>query len=115
MNVIQARPGAAPRVAAVLVTNAGTAHAVCPFFGKCDGVLIVDPIRDTTEFLPNERRTADTLCDLIVKSGVSRLVCGFISDTDKKRLRSAGIDVRLGSCACSVNDLVANFDGLLVA
>jgi Homeodomain-like domain len=45
----------------------------------------------------------------------ARLVCGFVSESHKNRLRSAGIDVRLGSCACSVNDVVANFDGLLVA
>jgi predicted Fe-Mo cluster-binding NifX family protein len=115
MNVTPPRPGAAPRSTAVLVTNAGTAYAVWPFFGKCDGVLIVDLIRDSTKFLLNEHQTADALCDLIVKSGISRLVCGFISETDKNRLRSAEIDVRLGSCACSVNDLVANFDELLVA
>lgn len=77
--------------------------------GKCDGILVIDPFEGLTDFLQNEHHTADALCDLIVKSGVVRLVCGFISSPDKDRLRFAGIDVRLGSCASSTKGLVANF------
>lgn len=115
MSVSPPNLGGSRRSAAILVTNTGSTRAMCPFFGKCDGILVIDPIEGPTDFLPNEHHTADALCDLIVKSGVVRLVCGFISYADKDRLRAAGIDVRLGSCASSTEELVANFADLLKA
>jgi len=46
---------------------------------------------------------------LILATGVDGLVCGFIGEPEIRRLRAAGIDVRLGSGRCSVEELVASF------
>jgi predicted Fe-Mo cluster-binding NifX family protein len=81
------------------------ARALCPFFGKCDGFLVIDQANNIREFYPNEDRTAHSLCNLLVKSGAGRLVCGFIPEPAKHRLQAAGIDVRLGACTHSVDDL----------
>ena len=112
MNLIPSRRGGMPETIAVLVTNAGSTRTMCPFFGKCDGVLVFDPHGNDPDFLPNGGRSAEALCELILGSRATRLVCGYISDKDKKRLRAAGIDVRLGSCACSIEELVGTFDEL---
>jgi predicted Fe-Mo cluster-binding NifX family protein len=94
---------------AVLVMGSDGATTLCPFFGKCDGILLVDFDDGSRAFVPNERRTAEALCDAILKSGADQLVCGFISEPEKRKLRVAGIDVRLGSCTCSVDELAACF------
>jgi hypothetical protein len=39
-------------------------------------------------------------------------LCGFIATGEKKVLRAAGIDIRVGSCACAVDELVASFSTL---
>ncbi len=94
---------------ALLGIGSHEAASPCPFFGKCDGFLLLDPAGHSAEFHPNKPRTADALCDLIVRSGANAVICGFIGEADKRKLLAAGIDVRLGSCACSVDDLVASF------
>jgi hypothetical protein len=99
-----ALPRSAGRVA-VLVMVASGAPTFCPFFGKCDGFLVIDRANNIREFYPNEDRTADSLCDLIVQSGAGRLVCGFIPELAKRRLRAAGIDIRLGACTLYVDEL----------
>jgi predicted Fe-Mo cluster-binding NifX family protein len=97
---------------ALLVMRSNMDVALCPFFGKCDGVLVFDPHKKSQEFHVNEQRTATAMCDLILKIGVDRVVSGFIGGTAVQKLRAAGIDVRLGSCSCAVEDLAAGFDGL---
>jgi predicted Fe-Mo cluster-binding NifX family protein len=99
-----ALPRSAGRVA-VLVMVANGAPALCPFFGKCDGLLVIDQANNIREFYPNEDRTAGSLCDLIVKSGAEQLVCGFIPEPAKRQLRATGIDMRLGACTHSVDEL----------
>jgi predicted Fe-Mo cluster-binding NifX family protein len=89
----------------VLVMGPESAAALCPFFGKCDGLLVIDQADNIREFYPNEGRTADSLCDLIVKSAANQLICGFIPEAAKHRLRAAGIHVRLGMCTRSVDEL----------
>jgi predicted Fe-Mo cluster-binding NifX family protein len=101
-----ALPRSAGRVAVLVMMVTDGASALCPFFGKCDGFLVIDRASDVREFYPNEDRTADSLCDLIVKSGAGQLVCGFIPEPAKRRLRSGGIDIRLGACTLSVEELV---------
>jgi predicted Fe-Mo cluster-binding NifX family protein len=85
---------------------------LCPFFGKCDGLLIVDPDDGSREFHANTEYTAETMCDVILKTGVHRLVLGFIARPAARKLRAAGVDIRLGSCACAVEDLAICFDAL---
>lgn len=80
---------------------------LCPFFGKCNGLLVIGADGGTREFHPYDRN--DSLCDLILAVKPHRLVCGFITPAEKIRLTEADIDVRLGSCAASIEDLVSGF------
>lgn len=100
-----------PPVARVAVTVIDTASGPtpCPFFGKCDGILVVDAGTGVREFRRNPPRTPKSLCDLILASEVNGLICGFIGRPEAQKLRSAGIDVRLGCGRCSVDALVTCF------
>ena len=100
------------RRTALLVMQPSGAPSLCPFFGKCDGVLFIDPDTGSRDFRANTQRTTEAVCDLILRSGVDRLVLGFIGGPAAQKLRAAGVDVRLGSCACAVEDLVARFHDL---
>jgi len=91
---------------------AGSTPLLCPFFSKCDGILLVDSADQSTEFFPGERSHAKSMCDLILKLRPTRIICGFIDDPETERLRSAGIDVRLGACTTSIDDLVSSFSML---
>lgn len=102
----------APLVTAVTVMKDGTSYLMCPFFGKCDGVLIIDVPKARVGFVANAGQTAEALCGTIIAAGASRLICGFVPDAENKKLQAAGVDVRLGSCACEVEDLVTEFDKL---
>jgi hypothetical protein len=77
--------------------------------------MVFDSAGGATFFYPNRERTADAMCSLLLEIGPHRLVCGFIAAPEQNRLRAAGIEVRLGSCACSVEDLVTGFRDLAVA
>lgn len=103
------------RRTALLVMHASGEAALCPFFGKCDGLLVIDPDGGAREFHANTQRTAEAMCDLILDTGVHRLVLGFVTGPAAQKLRAAGVDVRLGSCARSVEDLAAGFGDLPVA
>jgi hypothetical protein len=111
MRAAQPLPDQTRRVA-LLVMRAGADTALCPFFGKCDGLLIIDPGTGAREFQPNTERTAEAMCDLILMSGMKRLILGFIAGPAARKLHAAGVDIRLGSCACGVDDLAARFDDL---
>lgn len=94
---------------AVTVMDSGSEPVPCPFFGKCDGVVVLDAGTGVREFHRNPPRTPQSLCDLLLATGVDGLICGFISDPEIWRLSAAGIDVRLGSGRYSVEELVACF------
>ena len=94
---------------AITVMNSSVEPVLCPFFGKCDGILILDGAGGIREYHPNENRTPSALCDLIVSTRPDRLVCGYVSGAERQRLRNAGIDVRLGTCAATVQELSAGF------
>jgi hypothetical protein len=99
------------RTAFLIMHSNGTA-GLCPFFGKCDGILVIDAHDRSQVFHQNRERTAEAVCDLVLRAGADRLVCGFITEPEKRRLRAAGIDVRMGSCACGVEQLAADFEQL---
>ena len=96
----------------MLATSISGREMLCPFFAKCDGLLVVDLDANVQTFHVNAARTQQSICDLILKSGVSRLVCGFIAESERKKLLAAGIDVRVASCQRSIEDLVAGFEKL---
>lgn len=96
---------------AVVVMNNGQGPILCPLFAKCDGVLLVEP-DGSTSFHPNTERTARSLSELIRATGADRLVCSFIGKAERETLRGAGIDIRVGSCACAIDELVALFSTL---
>lgn len=104
-------PGQSRRIALLVMKSDGDT-ALCPFFGKCDGLLIVDPDDGSSEFHANTEHSAEAMCDVILKTGVHRLVVGFIAGPAARKLRAAGVDMRLGSCVCAVDDLVTCFDAL---
>jgi predicted Fe-Mo cluster-binding NifX family protein len=105
-QMLVSRPGL--RIA-VTVMDFGSGPTPCPFFGKCDGIAVVDMETGVRLLQMNPPRTPETLCGLILASDVNGLVCGYIAEAEAERLRTAGIDVRLGSCQCSIDELVACF------
>lgn len=94
---------------AVTVMGLEAGPAPCPFFGKCDGIVVIDTVTGVRTFHRNPPRTPESLCDLILATGVDGLVCGFIAESEVRRLRGAGVDVRFGSGRCSVDELAARF------
>lgn len=97
---------------AVTVMDFGAGAAPCPFFGKCDGIVVIDSATGARELRRNPPRTPESLCELVLASNVHGLVCGFIAEPELGRLRAAGIDGRNGSCNCPAEELVANFHDL---
>jgi len=97
---------------AILVIGSRSGLVLCPFFGKCDGVLLIEQEGKSTEFHDRDRSGAKSLCDLILELKPGGLVCGFICETEKRRLCDAGVDVRLGSCSCSIDELFVRFHDL---
>ena len=77
---------------AVTVMNFGPGPTPCPFFGKCDGIVVMDSVTGAREFHDNPARTSRSLCGVILGSGADGLVCGFIAEPEILRLRAAGVD-----------------------
>ncbi len=102
----------AGRTTAMLVINSRSGPVLCPFFSKCDGVLLIDRTGKPTGFHHCDCSDAKSLCDLILSLDPDALVCGFIAEAERERLEHAGIDVRLGSCSCSIDELFAGFHNL---
>ncbi len=107
-----AAPGSAAGRTAVLVMNSGYEPLLCPFFNKCDGVLLHSASDGSTDFHPRDRSGAKSMCDLLLELKPDRIICGFVGGPEMQRLRGAGIDIRLGSCNCAIDELVASFPTL---
>jgi hypothetical protein len=103
---------AATRTTAMLVINSHSGPVLCPFFSKCDGVLLIDQAGKPIGFHQRDRSETQSLCDIILALNPDALVCGFIAEAERLRLDRAGIDVRLGSCRCSIDELFADFHNL---
>lgn len=97
---------------AVLVARSQRRAMLSPFFAKCDGVLVLDPTSRGRRFRANPARTSESTCELVLASGANRLVCGFVGTSERDKLRAAGVDIRIGSCARTVKDLVSSFEML---
>lgn len=98
---------------AVLVARGRRKAMLSPFFAKCDGVLLIDPDdAKKHEFRANSERTGEAACDLVLATGINRLICGFIDEADRSRLSALGVDIRLGSCSRPVAMLAREFDVL---
>lgn len=97
---------------AVLVARTRWTTVLSPFFAKSDGLLVVDPCSHARAFRRSPERTSGAICELILASGPDRLVCGFIAGPDRDALCARGMDIRIGSCACSIDALVRDFDRL---
>lgn len=100
---------------AIIVARSRAEPVLCPFFGKCDGVWTIEAETNAVKFHGNPKRTSDALCDLILAIRPTRLICSFIGKKEKRRLSDAGVDVRLGSCACPIDELVSSFEKLAAA
>lgn len=112
MPTIAPTPTDRTRWVALLVSRNRQRTMLSPFFAKCDGLLLIGPQAPVRKFWLNRKRTCESICELILSSGATRLVCGFISRAERERLAASGIDVRIGSCARSVANLVREFDAL---
>jgi len=100
------------RLIGVLIARTRRKTVLSPFFAKSDGLLLIDPVTHARDFQRNPERTTEATCDLILASGATRLVCGFIAGPERDRLRVQGIDVRIASCARSIDTLVRGFETL---
>lgn len=97
---------------AVLVVRHSSKSLLCPFFDKCDGVVLFNSIDGSNKYFPCDHSTAKPAYDLILQLQPQQLICGFIGGPEREMLFAAGIDVRLGSCSCSVDELVSSFSTL---
>ena len=98
---------------AITVMKVGADYRLCPFFGKCDGLLIVEPASAPVAFIPNSDRDPASLSRLVIESKIKRLICGFAPQAEcRQKLLAAGVDMRLGSGACAIPDLVFDFANL---
>jgi hypothetical protein len=115
MSPITPPPADRKRWIAVLVARPRKKAILSPFFAKSDGLLVVDPGTHSHQFQRNPERTTEATCKLILASGTTRLVCGFIGKSDRDHLSAHGVDIRIGSCARSVDALVREFENLPAA
>ncbi|MAC58387.1 MAG: hypothetical protein CMH85_08935 [Novosphingobium sp.] len=111
-HISSSKEGIVDGITAVTVMRSGADYMLCPFFGKCDGLLTVSTGTIAVRFIPNPLRSAERLSDLIIDAGVSRVICGFVPASEQQRLEAAGVDVRLGSCTCGVDQLIVDFADL---
>lgn len=100
---------------AVVVSRSQRKAMLSPFFSKCDGLLIIAPDALGRGYRANTERTSASMCDLILASGITKLLCGFIPEPDRHKLFASGVDIRIGSCARPVETLIRDFDALPVA
>ncbi|MEW5704186.1 MAG: hypothetical protein AB1781_06315 [Pseudomonadota bacterium] len=107
-----ALPSSAPSRIAITVVNSYATLTLCPFFGKCGGILLIDLLAGTKEFYRSPSRSSESMLQLILGLKPEGLICGFITDTERRHLQEAGIDVRIGSCSRPADKLADSFHTL---
>ena len=103
-----------PRIALTVHHARPDAH-LSPFFGKAQGLVILDPALSDRIYLPNAGWSADWVCATLLSSGVGRLICSYVDGRSMRRLGRAGIDVRLAPCSQPAVSLVDQFQRLPTA
>ncbi len=103
-----------PRIALTVHHARPDAH-LSPFFGKAQGLVVLDPALSERIYLPNAGWSADWVCATLLSSGVRRLICSYVDGRSMRRLGRAGIDVRLGPCSRPAESLVDRFRHLPAA
>lgn len=110
-GLVENRATAATESTALLVMNSGCGLLLCPFFHKCDGVLL-RKVDGSQQFYSRDPSSGQSICDLLLALNPARVICGFIDVPGMQRLRAIGMDVRLGSCSCPIDELVDSFANL---
>lgn len=72
----------------------------------------MDATGRSTEFHPRDSTGVTTVCDLLLQLKPEYLICGYVGESEKLSLRASGIDIRLGSCNCAVDELAARVQAL---
>lgn len=86
-----------------------------PFFGYCDGILLISQDDGSQSYHRNKTRTAKFVCQRILSLQPDAVICGHIPQEETAKLRAQGIEVRLGSCAMAIPELINCFNQLPVA
>ena len=97
---------------AVVVMNTDSNSVLCPFFNKCDGIVLINAAEGSRDFHLHDCYGEKSMCELILDLKPERVICGFIDQPEKECLYASAIDVRLGSCACSIDELVSSYSSL---
>lgn len=102
-------------IVALTVHHARPDAPLSPFFGKAQGLVILDPALPERTYLPNAGWSADWVCVTLLASGVRQLICSYIDRRSMRRLGRANIDVRLAPCSRPAVSLVDQFQHLPAA
>lgn len=102
----------APLQTAVLVVGPTHEPLLSPFSCNSDRILLIVGGQAPVQFYRPVPHDGTSLSDAILRLKPGRLICGFVDEAAKKKLNAAGVDVRLGSCSCSIAKLVADFNNL---
>ncbi len=103
-----------PRIALTVHHARPDAH-LSPFFGKAQGLVVLDPALSERIYLPNAGWSADWVCATLLASGVRRLICSYVDGRSMRRLGRAGIDVRIAPCSQPAVSFVDQFQCLPTA
>ena len=83
-----------------------------PVFGKAPWLLVIDSEAGQISYVRNVSWTSEWICTTALVHAVDVLACAYIDRTALRRLKDAGIDVRLASCSRPATELAAGIAGL---
>ena len=97
---------------AIVVSRVGERKILSPFFAKSDGVLVIDRQNGRHVYHENGEHSGNRICEIVARTGSTRVVLGFVGHADTIALRENGVELRLGCCTCDLSELAASFDNL---